>query len=45
MILKQPSANVLTPTDFEVVLQDLVLFHPGLEFLAGNAVFQERYRR
>ncbi|KAG0082949.1 Serine/threonine-protein phosphatase 2A regulatory subunit B'' subunit alpha [Podila epicladia] len=43
MILKQPSANVLTPTDFEVVLQDLVLFHPGLEFLAGNAVFQERY--
>ncbi|KAF9212782.1 Serine/threonine-protein phosphatase 2A regulatory subunit B'' subunit alpha [Podila verticillata] len=43
MILKQPSANVLTPTDFEVVLQDLVLFHPGLEFLAGNSVFQERY--
>ncbi|KAI8601531.1 hypothetical protein EDD21DRAFT_353596 [Dissophora ornata] len=43
MILKQPNANVLTPTDFEVLLQDLVLFHPGLEFLSGNAVFQERY--
>ncbi|KAF9989903.1 Serine/threonine-protein phosphatase 2A regulatory subunit B'' subunit alpha [Mortierella antarctica] len=43
MILKQPNKNVLTPTDFEVVLQDLVLFHPGLEFLSGNAVFQERY--
>ncbi|KAG0342899.1 Serine/threonine-protein phosphatase 2A regulatory subunit B'' subunit alpha [Podila humilis] len=43
MILKQPGANVVTPADFEVVLQDLVLFHPGLEFLAGNAVFQERY--
>ncbi|CAO3570121.1 unnamed protein product [Mortierella alpina] len=43
MILKQPHQNVLTPTDFEVVLQDLVLFHPGLEFLSGNAVFQERY--
>ncbi|KAG0212552.1 Serine/threonine-protein phosphatase 2A regulatory subunit B'' subunit alpha [Mortierella sp. NVP41] len=42
-ILKQPTANVLTPTDFEAVLQDLVLFHPGLEFLSGNAVFQERY--
>ncbi|KAG9066301.1 Serine/threonine-protein phosphatase 2A regulatory subunit B'' subunit alpha [Linnemannia hyalina] len=42
-ILKQPNANVLTPTDFEAVLQDLVLFHPGLEFLSGNAVFQERY--
>ncbi|KAF9954592.1 Serine/threonine-protein phosphatase 2A regulatory subunit B'' subunit beta [Mortierella alpina] len=43
MILKQHNKNVLTPTDFEVVLQDLVLFHPGLEFLSGNAVFQERY--
>ncbi|KAF9191792.1 Serine/threonine-protein phosphatase 2A regulatory subunit B'' subunit alpha [Haplosporangium sp. Z 11] len=43
MILKQPGANVLTPTDFEVVLQDLILFHPGLEFLSGNSVFQERY--
>ncbi|GJJ78022.1 serine/threonine-protein phosphatase 2A regulatory subunit B'' [Entomortierella parvispora] len=42
-ILKQPGVNYITPTDFEVVLQDLVLFHPGLEFLAGNAVFQERY--
>ncbi|KAF8976288.1 Serine/threonine-protein phosphatase 2A regulatory subunit B'' subunit alpha, partial [Entomortierella lignicola] len=42
-ILKQPNVNVLTPSDFEVVLQDLVLFHPGLEFLSGNVVFQERY--
>ncbi|KAF9972271.1 Serine/threonine-protein phosphatase 2A regulatory subunit B'' subunit alpha [Actinomortierella ambigua] len=43
-ILKQPqNAAFLTPADFEVVLQDLVLFHPGLEFLSGNAVFQERY--
>lgn len=43
MILKQSGANALTPTDFEVVLQDLILFHPGLEFLSGNSVFQERY--
>ncbi|KAF9175147.1 hypothetical protein BGX20_007979 [Mortierella sp. AD010] len=42
-ILKQPGANVLTPSDFDVVLQDLILFHPGLEFLFGNVVFQERY--
>ncbi|SAM09085.1 hypothetical protein [Absidia glauca] len=33
----------LTPNDFLPVLQDVVMNHPGLQFLTDNTVFQEKY--
>ncbi|CAO3589181.1 unnamed protein product [Absidia cylindrospora] len=35
----------LTPDDFLPVLQDVVLNHPGLQFLSDNTMFQERYSK
>ncbi|KAG9292398.1 hypothetical protein G9A89_015268 [Geosiphon pyriformis] len=42
-ILKSEDGQYLIPDDFSLVLEDIVLNHPGLEFLASNNVFQERY--
>ncbi|KAI7864484.1 hypothetical protein BDF14DRAFT_1172183 [Spinellus fusiger] len=42
-ILKRPGYNFLSPEDFLPVLEDIVLNHPGLQSLAENPMFQERY--
>ncbi|KAI7848813.1 hypothetical protein BDC45DRAFT_540725 [Circinella umbellata] len=42
-ILRKPNCAWLLPEDFLPVLEDIVLHHPGLRFLADNSMFQERY--
>ncbi|ORY94589.1 hypothetical protein BCR43DRAFT_564877 [Syncephalastrum racemosum] len=42
-ILRKPGCTWLLPEDFLPVLEDIVLNHPGLRFLADNHMFQERY--
>ncbi|KAL1924994.1 uncharacterized protein VTP21DRAFT_4648 [Calcarisporiella thermophila] len=42
-LLQKNDAHVLTPDDFLPILEDVVLYHPGLDFLADNPLFQERY--
>ncbi|CAG8614150.1 8646_t:CDS:10 [Ambispora gerdemannii] len=42
-ILKSEEGGHLIPDDFNTVLEDVVLSHPGFEFLANNNVFQDRY--
>ncbi|XP_008804277.1 serine/threonine protein phosphatase 2A regulatory subunit B''beta-like isoform X1 [Phoenix dactylifera] len=42
-ILKQPDRKYLTQEDFKPVLRELLVTHPGLEFLQGTPEFQERY--
>ncbi|CDS14329.1 hypothetical protein LRAMOSA06499 [Lichtheimia ramosa] len=42
-ILKKPNCSWILPEDFLPVLEDIVLHHPGLRFLADNPMFQERY--
>ncbi|KAI7882613.1 hypothetical protein K492DRAFT_193418 [Lichtheimia hyalospora FSU 10163] len=42
-ILRKPGCAWLLPEDFLPVLEDIVLHHPGLRFLADNPMFQERY--
>ncbi|KAL9686641.1 hypothetical protein QQ045_031034 [Rhodiola kirilowii] len=42
-ILKQPKCNYLTQGDFKPVLRELLMTHPGLEFLQNTPEFQERY--
>jgi serine/threonine-protein phosphatase 2A regulatory subunit B'' len=42
-IIKQGSNTFLTRQDISVVVQDVTLNHPGLEFLSSMPVFQNRY--
>ncbi|OAD66429.1 hypothetical protein PHYBLDRAFT_70884 [Phycomyces blakesleeanus NRRL 1555(-)] len=42
-ILKRPGFTWLNPEDFIPVLEDIVYNHPGLQSLADNPMFQERY--
>ncbi|KAJ3693159.1 hypothetical protein LUZ60_012254 [Juncus effusus] len=42
-ILKQPNQKYLTQEDFKPILKELLLTHPGLEFLQNTPEFQERY--
>lgn len=42
-ILKKLDADTLTPDDFLPILEDIVLYHPSLQFLENNMAFQERY--
>jgi len=35
--------DYLVPSDFMVVLNDIVKFHPGLKFLINMPIFQQRY--
>ena len=44
-LLKRPEADVIYPADFEVVLKELLAYHPGLEFLENTPEFQEKYAR
>ncbi|XP_010524951.1 PREDICTED: serine/threonine protein phosphatase 2A regulatory subunit B''beta [Tarenaya hassleriana] len=42
-ILKQPNQNYLVKDDFKPILKELLVTHPGLEFLQSTPEFQERY--
>ncbi|XVF62840.1 hypothetical protein PTKIN_Ptkin09bG0040900 [Pterospermum kingtungense] len=42
-ILKQPDLRYLTQDDFKPILHELLVSHPGLEFLQSTPEFQERY--
>ncbi|KAJ3087869.1 Serine/threonine-protein phosphatase 2A regulatory subunit B'' subunit alpha [Quaeritorhiza haematococci] len=42
-ILKKDGTNYLTADDLEIVVEDVVQNHPGLEFLTSMPVFQQRY--
>jgi serine/threonine-protein phosphatase 2A regulatory subunit B'' len=42
-IIKEGTNNFLTRQDISIVVQDVTLHHPGLEFLASMPVFQNRY--
>ncbi|GAV66557.1 EF_hand_5 domain-containing protein [Cephalotus follicularis] len=42
-ILRQPICKYLTQVDFKPVLRELMVTHPGLEFLHKTPEFQERY--
>ncbi|GAN09009.1 Ser/Thr protein phosphatase 2A regulatory subunit B'' subunit alpha isoform 2 [Mucor ambiguus] len=42
-ILKKSNSACISPEDFLLVLEDVVLNHPGLKFLGDNPMFQERY--
>jgi len=44
-LLKQPTATVIQPPDFQPFMEELLSFHPGLEFLQQTAEFQEKYVR
>ncbi|ORX85691.1 EF-hand [Basidiobolus meristosporus CBS 931.73] len=42
-LLKQEENDYLVPEDFYVILEDVICGHSELEFLNGNATFQDRY--
>ncbi|KAG0175252.1 Serine/threonine-protein phosphatase 2A regulatory subunit B'' subunit alpha [Apophysomyces sp. BC1015] len=42
-ILKKPDCNTVAPEDFLSILEDVVMNHPGLQFLGNHTMFQERY--
>ncbi|XP_076955327.1 serine/threonine protein phosphatase 2A regulatory subunit B''beta-like [Bidens hawaiensis] len=42
-LLKQPDLRYLTQEDFKPILRELLMTHPGLEFLQSTPEFQERY--
>ncbi|CAO3639739.1 unnamed protein product [Cunninghamella echinulata] len=42
-IIKKSNVNYICPEDFLPILEDVVLHHPGLQFLSDNIMFQERY--
>ncbi|KAG0502129.1 hypothetical protein HPP92_002201 [Vanilla planifolia] len=42
-ILKQHDHNYLSQEDFKPVLRELLVSHPGLEFLLSTPEFQDRY--
>ncbi|CAG8693926.1 31882_t:CDS:10, partial [Gigaspora margarita] len=42
-ILRNDKNNFLTIDNFVIVLKDIIMNHPGLEFLRKNIIFRERY--
>eukprot|EP00164_Ancoracysta_twista_P000743 GFYU01000978.1.p1 GENE.GFYU01000978.1~~GFYU01000978.1.p1 ORF type:complete len:550 (+),score=176.84 GFYU01000978.1:172-1821(+) len=42
-LLKTPENNAIIPADFKPYMQELLAYHPGLEFLEATPEFQERY--
>jgi len=42
-LLKKPSAQYIVKEDLNPILQELLSFHPGLEFLAQHQDFQRKY--
>jgi ABC-type transport system substrate-binding protein len=44
-LVKQPTAPAIEPSDFQPIMEELLAFHPGLEFLQQTAEFQEKYVR
>uniref|UniRef100_A0A7S2S6E6 Calmodulin n=1 Tax=Mucochytrium quahogii TaxID=96639 RepID=A0A7S2S6E6_9STRA len=44
-LLKQPDADTIVGSDFAPYLEELLAYHPGLEFLETTPEFQEKYAR
>jgi serine/threonine-protein phosphatase 2A regulatory subunit B'' len=42
-LIKKPGASCIVKEDLNPILQELLLFHPGLEFLAQHQDFQRKY--
>lgn len=42
-LVKQPQHEQILREDFLTFLDELLLFHPGLQFLSNHAEFQEKY--
>ena len=42
-LLKKPGADHILKDDLNPILQELLLFHPGLEFLSEHQDFQRKY--
>ena len=42
-LIKQPNINYITRDDFLPFIEELLGYHPGLEFLLNHAEFQEKY--
>jgi len=42
-LAKQPSSEGVTREDLRVFVEELVRFHPGLQFLGSHGEFQEKY--
>lgn len=42
-IIKQPSADTICKDDFVPFIQELLHFHPGLDFLEAHEEFQRKY--
>ena len=41
--VKQPNAEYIVKEDFNPYIQELLHFHPGLDFLDGQEEFQKKY--
>eukprot|EP00941_MAST-03F_sp_MAST-3F-sp1_P002074 g2074.t1 len=44
-LLAKPGATFLTADDFMPMMEELLAYHPGLEFLEATPEFQEKYAR
>ncbi|KAG0748937.1 hypothetical protein G6F57_006085 [Rhizopus arrhizus] len=44
-IIKRSNSSFISPKDFLLILEAVVIHHPGLSFLDDNVMFQERYRQ
>ena len=42
-VIKSPSADFITKDDFVPFIQELLHFHPGLDFLESHEEFQRKY--
>ncbi|KAI8380712.1 hypothetical protein BD560DRAFT_386898 [Blakeslea trispora] len=42
-LIKKTPSQWISPEDFLPILEDIVIHHPGLQFLTDNPMFQERY--
>lgn len=42
-LIKQPNVDYITRDDFLPFIEELLGYHPGLEFLLNHAEFQEKY--
>ncbi|CAM9632661.1 unnamed protein product [Phaeothamnion confervicola] len=42
-LVKQPGNDAILPGDFEPLVRELLLYHPGLEFLEGHPDFHPKY--
>ena len=44
-LVKSPAASAMAPGDLTPFMEELLSFHPGLEFLGSTPEFQEKYTR